>query len=162
MCRKVTKYCAYNLLLCFKEERKQYCVEMYENCNIHDCKIRFIYKWNECVLYFRKYVISLVVQPWLFIYRCEHMQDGINVPALRRGIPDRDTKTKCCWVPVTRHIYTSRQANTKTNNNNTNVSISGFLHMPRFRMYLMINEQRRHSAEQILISWILISPHWHS
>jgi len=26
------------------------------------------------------------------IYRSEHMQDGINVPALRRGIPDQDTE----------------------------------------------------------------------
>ncbi len=27
------------------------------------------------------------------IYLGEYMQDGINVPALRRGIPDQDTKT---------------------------------------------------------------------
>lgn len=26
------------------------------------------------------------------IYLGEYMQDGINVPALRRGIPDQDTK----------------------------------------------------------------------
>lgn len=63
------------------------------------------------------------------IYRSEHMQDGINVPALRRGIPDQDTQRQSAVQCLRLVTYTKIDRLTLKTKKKL-----GFLHMTRFRM----------------------------